>query len=141
LSEPYFDDSYKEAKQKISKLNLDDVISFYPATSEISQKVKDADAVGLFSFLEGFPNVVCEAMACAKPVICSNVSDVPVILSFDKDLLCDPADSQSIKRAISYLINLSSDQLSQIGLKNEIIARERFNKEENVASYLKLLCT
>jgi glycosyltransferase involved in cell wall biosynthesis len=138
LSEPYFDGSFEEAKQKIISLGLEKLISFYPATNEIAQKVQNADAIGLFSFIEGLPNVVCEGMACAKPIICSNVSDVPGILSFDKNLLCDPADPQSIKRAIIHLINLNADQLAQIGAENEIIAKEKFKKEESINSYLKL---
>jgi glycosyltransferase involved in cell wall biosynthesis len=138
ITEPYYDNSFPEAKQKICFKKLESIISFYPATNEITQKIQNADAIGLFSFLEGFPNTVCEGMACAKPIICSNISDIPGILSFDKNLLFDPSDSISIKQAMTYLISLSKDQLYQIGFNNEIIVKEKFDKERNVSSYLEL---
>ena len=139
LSEPYPDSSFLKAKQKINKLKLEKVISFYPPAHGINQKVQIADAIGLFSFVEGLPNVVCEGMACAKPIICSKVSDVPKLLSLNRNLLCDPYDPQSIKNAISYLLNLTNDQLSKIGLENQKVAKELFNKEIIISAYLKLL--
>jgi glycosyltransferase involved in cell wall biosynthesis len=138
LSEPYFDNSFLEGKQKIVDLKLEDVIQFHPATNGIHQKIQNADAVGLFSFYEGFPNIVCEGMACLKPVLCSSVSDLPDLLIYEKDLLFDPASPDAIKEAIQYLINLSDAELIRIGNKNEEIARERFNKEINVTKYLEL---
>jgi glycosyltransferase involved in cell wall biosynthesis len=139
ITEPYYDSSFPEGKQKISEMNLEKVISFYPATNEITSKIQEADAVGLFSFVEGLPNVVCEAMACAKPVICSNVSDVPELLSFDKNLICDPTDSHSIKKSLSYLISLNKEQLIRIGYENLQTSLQRFAKEKIVSDYMKLL--
>ncbi|HEY5125277.1 MAG TPA: glycosyltransferase family 4 protein, partial [Ignavibacteria bacterium] len=141
LTEPYHDGSFLEAKQKINILKLEKVISFYPATNEITKKIQNADAIGLFSFIEGLPNIVCEGMACAKPVICSEVSDVPELLSLNKNLLCNPSDPKSIKNAISYLLSLSNDQLSKIGLENQKVAKKLFNKERIISAYLKLLTT
>lgn len=139
LTEPYPDGSFLEAKQKINILKLEKVIAFYPATSEIVKVINNADAVGLFSFFEGLPNVVCEGMACAKPVICSEVSDVPKLLSLNKNLLCDPTDPQSIRNAISYVLNSSRDHLSKIGLENRKVAEKLFDKEIIISAYLKLL--
>ncbi len=139
ITEPYIDDSIIEAKKKIVEYGLTDVIRFYPATHDITAIIQKSDAVGLFSFYEGLPNIICESMSCGKPVICSSVSDLPVMLSHNSNLLCNPADQQSIKRALSYLISLKQDQLEQIGLKNFIIAKERFRKEGIVTRYLELM--
>ena len=135
---PFTNNSFLEGKRKIEILKLEDLITFYPATNEITQKIQEADAIGLFSFYEGLPNVVCEGMACAKPIICSKVSDVPDFLSFNKNLLCDPFNPQSIKETLSYLINLSEDQLIQIGAQNRKISKEKFNKESIISDYLAL---
>ena len=129
ILEPYYDRSFLEAKQKTIDLDLTNIISYHPASHQIINKIHEADAVGLFSFYEGLPNIVCEAMACRKPVICSAVSDLPGILSNDANLLCDPTNAKSIKRALSYLISLSDDQLLIIGSENEKIAKEKFNKD------------
>lgn len=139
LTKPYFDNSIITSLEKIKTYGLESVISFYPVTTDILSKIRESDAVGLFSLYEGLPNIVCEGMACGKPVICSDVSDVPNLLSHERNLLCDPSNPESIKKAIIYLINLSDDQLIQIGSKNEKIAKEVFNRRENISYYLKLL--
>ena len=139
LFEPYFDNSFPEAKLKISKFRLDELVTFYPATKEITQKIQEADAIGLFSFYEGLPNIVCEAMACGKPIICSAISDLPDLLSDDKNLLFNPNEPQSIKQALTYLINLSNDQLVHLGSLNLAKAYMKFDKEMIVTNYLRLL--
>jgi glycosyltransferase involved in cell wall biosynthesis len=139
LTEPFIDNSIAEGKQKIARLKLEDSITFYPATNEITRKIQDADVMGLFSFYEGFPNVISEGMSCAKPIVCSAVSDLSDLFSYNRNLLCDPADPVSIKKAICYLINLSDNELIQIGRKNEELAKKAFDKENNVSAYLQLL--
>lgn len=139
VTKPFLNNSILTANEKISTYDLENVISFYPATHDITKIIQESDTVGLFSFYEGFPNIVIEGMACAKPVICSAVSDLPKILSHDNNLLCDPSEPQSIRKAISYLINLNNDQLTQIGLGNERIAKQMFNREKSLLDYLQLL--
>jgi glycosyltransferase involved in cell wall biosynthesis len=136
---PFINNSFPEAMEKLALLNLQNVITFYPPTNDIIGKILKADAVGLFSFYEGLPNVVCEGMACAKPVVCSNISDVSKFLSYDANLLCDPADPHSIKNSLSYLINLSEDRILEIGQENKRISEKLFDKEKIVSDYLSLL--
>lgn len=138
LQPPYYDNSLLMALEKIKKNNLTDVMFFYPATHEITKKVQEADAIGLFSLYEGLPNIVCEGMACGKPIICSAISDLPVLLSNNKGLLFNPEDPQSIKQALVHLLSLSSDELFQIGNLNISIARKLFDKTKIIDSYLLL---
>ena len=139
LVEPYLDNSFPEAKQKIARFKLDEIITFYPATKEITQKIHEADAIGLFSFYEGLPNTICEGMACGKPVICTEVSDLQALLAHDSNLLCNSSDPHSIMRALRYLIGLQNYQRSLIGLRNLKIAREKFEKKLIISEYLALL--
>lgn len=138
-NEPYYDNSLPEVRQKIRRYKLEKYISFYPATNELMEKVMEADAIGLFSFYEGLPNTVCEGMACGKPVVCSAISDLPSIISYNKNLLFNPSDPASIQQSLSYLISMDSRQMAQTGKLNLEIARENFDKEAIVADYLKLL--
>lgn len=134
----YFDNSYPEALELIEELNLQEQFSFYPATHEIPIIVKKADAVGLFSFYEGLPNAVCEAMFAGKPVIASNVSDVPLLIS-DKNLICDPISPESVKCAFTYLLSCSAQKLFEIGQENSNKAQTLFDKEKIINQYIDLI--
>ncbi len=128
-----------DSQAKIMTKGLESTITFHAATHDIIRIIQESDAVGLFSFYEGFPNIICEAMACEKPVVCTRVSDMSYFLSQNPELLCDPTDPVSIRDALSYLISLDSTQLQRIGTENRNIAMERFNREKIVSSYLNLL--
>jgi len=139
LEQPHYDGSLAEALEKIKKNDLDKVVSLYPATHDIKSKIQEADVIGLFSFNEGLPNIVCEGMACGKPIICSSVSDVPSILSHQKELLFNPRNSDSICQSLNYLVNLNGQKLSAIGNSNLKLAKEKFNKDFIIENYLQLL--
>src|SRR5690554_2534599 len=131
------DDSKTKALEKIEKYNLTDIFNFHEPTIDIAYKVNEADALGLFSFYEGLPNVVCEAMTNAKPVISSCVSDIPLLL--DNDYLFDPNDITGILRVIRRLLSSSEAMLEKIGERNSQIANTKFKKENIVDDYLKAL--
>jgi glycosyltransferase involved in cell wall biosynthesis len=133
------DNSLVEGKQRIKDLNMEHIIKLYPGINPITEKIQEADAVGLFSYYEGFPNAVCEGMACRKPILSTNVSDAPELLEYNKNLLCEASDPHSIKKALSYLIALKPEELHKIGCINEEIAQREFDKERNLMGYLELL--
>lgn len=139
LTEPYIDDSVIIGRKRIADLNLGATIVLHPTTDDLRKVIEDADAVGLFSFREGLPNVVCEGMSCAKPIICSAVSDTPEFLSHDRKLLCDPSNPESIREALLYLSSLDNDRLIEIGRINERTARENFGRDSKITQYLNLL--
>jgi glycosyltransferase involved in cell wall biosynthesis len=71
----------EQLHQFISENNLQEYIQIYPPTKDIQKYYKMADIVLLPSHHEGFPNVLLEAWACAKPVLISKEADTANIVA------------------------------------------------------------
>lgn len=130
--------SFQEAKALVLNYQLGYVFSFHKATQNIIQKMQYADVIGLFSFYEGLPNVVCEGMSLGKPVISSAISDVPNLLDNDK-LLFNPLSVNDITSALTYILSLKKEELLLIGEKNKTFSQNLFQKKTIIKSYLDLL--
>lgn len=131
------DNSKAEALEKIREYNLIDTFNFHEPTAEIASKVNEADALGLFSFYEGLPNVVCEAMVNAKPVVSSDVSDVGLLL--ESDFIFDPKDTESLSNIIKHLLDSDESTLKTHGKVNKYKAVQIFDSKNITEAYLKVL--
>ncbi len=130
-------DYFHKAQQRIKDYKIDEIFSFFAPTHNIMRYMQLSDAVGLFSFYEGLPNVICEGMSLEKPIICSNVSDLALLIN-NPNLLVNPYSVSSIAAAISFCMDLSSTKLIEEGKKNRFIAEKVFNKETIIEKYLSL---
>lgn len=129
------DECFKESLLLIRELEVEGAFQFYPPTLEVYSKMFNADAVGLFSIYEGLPNTICEAMCLGKPVIATDVSDNRYLLQNDK-LISDAFSPQSIAETLSYLLELSVQELENIGERNRNRAKALFDEEIIVSQYL-----
>jgi len=131
---------FKETEDLMKSLELQEIVTFYGEERDILGKYQDADAVGLFSYYEGMPNVICEAMSCGKPVVVSEVSDLPDIISDGQNgFLCDPHSTESIKLALMKLLDSSIELLCKMGELNRDLALELFEQEKIANQYIELL--
>ena len=70
-----------------------------------------------------------------KPVISSNVSDIPELISNNKAIF-NPNNITEIKDSLSWLISLDKEQLLKTGKENRVKALKLFDKENVIESYL-----
>lgn len=95
--------------EKLSKeLQLDCNIRFVGRVKneEVPQYFILSDIFILASLMEGFPNVLLEAMAAGLPIICTNVCGLPEIVSDGKNgYLIDPCDPAAIAEKVSIILN------------------------------------
>ena len=124
----------------IDNYGLNNFVSFHPASSDILPIYQNCDIFMLPSLYEGFPNVICEAMSCGKPIICSNVCDNPQIVGDGENgLLFDPNNVDDIAKALYKVINMSWDKLQQWGKISRKKATETFSEESFVNKYIDII--
>ena len=125
---------------KYKELEIDDIMTFYPATFKILEAYQSCDMFCLPSFYEGFPNVVCEAMSCGKPILCSNVCDNPYIVQDEVNgFLFNPLDEEDMVKKINKMITLPQEDRDKMGIKSREIAEVLFSEETFVNKYIKLI--
>ena len=89
----------------LQELGLDDDVIFtgYVDDAELPALYSGAACVLVPSLYEGFGFAVLEAMACAAPVICSNVSSLPEIAG-DAAQLITPVDDLALAAAVHQVL-------------------------------------
>ncbi|MEW6536449.1 MAG: glycosyltransferase family 4 protein [Candidatus Auribacterota bacterium] len=92
-----------ELVEQIQRLNLDGQVIFIDTVrnEELNDYYNCADVFCLASSHEGWPNVILEALACAVPVVGTNVWGIPEIFGDNKDVgLIVERDKESIAEGL-----------------------------------------
>lgn len=133
-------DYAQECYSRRIKLDIVDMIEFHPAMVNIVECFQTCDAFCLPSIYEGFPNVVCEAMSCGKPIVCSKVCDNPHIVQENLNgLFFNPTDVDSIYNGLKRMIEMPKEQRLTWGRKSRCISEKLFSKESFVQKYIHLI--
>ncbi len=123
----------------VENQNLFDHFHFHLPTMDVIYYQK-ADVFCLPSFYEGFPNVICEAMACGKPVLASSVCDNTYLIEDGiNGFLFNPFDSNSIAKAIKSLIELSQNERLEMGKRSRQIVENKTSQTKFLQKYIKLI--
>ena len=70
------------------------------------REILAADILVAPSYIEGFPNVIIEAMACGTPVVASKVGAIPEMLDYGNcGILIEPRNADAICSAVSGLLD------------------------------------
>lgn len=134
-------DAYSEDCHNAIKIhNLEGVFVFQEPSPNIQEEYRRADVFCLPSLYEGFPNVLCEAMSCGKPALCSRVCDNPNIVNdHENGLLFDPLIMEDIQETVEKYIDLSIEIKTEMGRKSRGIALNMFSKDKFVSNYFEII--
>ena len=134
------DDYSEECHAAISDSHLENVFVFHTPSSKIQYEYCRADVFCLPSLYEGFPNVLCEAMSCGLPILCSRVCDNPSIVYEGKNgYMFNPNCIDDMVATIECFINLSAEKKKDMGIKSREIAVDLFSKDRFIQNYISLL--
>ena len=131
------DDYAKDCYAAILSHKLNSVFEIHPPSSCIQDEYRKADVFCLPSLYEGFPNVLCEAMSCGLPVLCSRVCDNPYIVQEGENgLLFNPLSSSDMAKAIEHFIDLDDLKRKEMSQKGRERAICLFSINSFVNKYL-----
>lgn len=134
------EDYARAVKDKVEELGIGDMIEFFPNVPNIVDYYRECTFFCLPSTFEGFPNVVCEAMSCGKPVICGRVCDNARIVSEGKNgLLFDPKDVNDIVNTLKTMISMPNEQRKQWGRESRNLAVNMLSEEAFINKYIDLI--
>ncbi len=102
----------------------------------ILESYNDYDALICPSLHEGVPNVVCEAMACALPVIVTDVGDNKhIVKAPDQGFVCEANNPQSLAEGIVHFLTTDQQTRTSMGESAHHRAKKLFSMHNYLDSW------
>jgi glycosyltransferase involved in cell wall biosynthesis len=121
--------------EQVDRHGLRDSVLLLGERRDIPDLLASLDILALSSaYGEGFPNVVAEAMACAVPVVATDVGDTRSVLNAGGTIV-PPRDPDALSRALVTLAQMDSEARRRIGLEGRQVVLERFTIDAMVTAY------
>ncbi len=121
---------FKAASELLSQTGLQDQWEWLGERKDISDLMVAHDGLIHLSFHEGLPNVVCEALACGRPVLASDVCDHHrLVQNGVTGFLFDPHSTNSIVHAIHKFNLLSVSERISMGQAARHFAETELSQE------------
>jgi glycosyltransferase involved in cell wall biosynthesis len=132
--------AYDKTIETIEKNHMGDRVRFHPAVLSIVDVYRNTDALISPSFYEGLSNVICEAMACGRPVLASNVSDVGnQVHDGHNGFLFNPSSVDDMTDAILRFADLTASERNIMGMRSREMAEQMFDPGSVAAKYAEIL--
>jgi teichuronic acid biosynthesis glycosyltransferase TuaC len=118
-------------KKLASELKLDNNVKFLGIKNneDIVKYMNASEVFVLPSLNEGLPVVLCEALACGKPVVATSVAGTPELVTKDVGYLVKTEDEDDLAQKIMLALNNKWD-------KSKILKRGREFSVDNAATKL-----
>ena len=132
--------AYNKVIEDIDKNSLQDCVKLQPAILSIADVYRGADAVMSPSFYEGLSNVVCEAMACGRPILMSSVSDAGnQVHDGYNGYMFNPASAEDMADAIVRFAHLPKSEKEAMGERSREMAEAMFDPRIVAGKYAEIL--
>jgi glycosyltransferase involved in cell wall biosynthesis len=133
-------DYLRTMEEEIESRGLTSQWAWLDQRTDIADLFRRHDVLVHPSFGEGLPNVVCEAMACGRPIILSDTLDHPRLVTDGVNgFLFDWREPAALAAKIKALCALSSEERRQMGQRGRAFAEENLSLDRYVGEYEQLL--
>ena len=138
-----YEDAYTEqVKAKVQALSLEKVFLLKGQTNDTVSEYQQADIFCLPSVIEGYPNVLVEAMSCGLPVVCSRIFDHPLIVTEGKGgFLFDPTDINEMAQTLEQMLCLSTKERAVMGRYNRRSVEQCNSQQCFTTAYMNIIET
>ena len=100
--------------QKIREFELENHVFLLGKRDDVNRILTISDLLALTSYIEGFPNVILEAMSNKVPCIGTNVGGIKFLIG-DTGYLVNPGDTEGIESKICKFYKLSELERIKLG--------------------------
>jgi glycosyltransferase involved in cell wall biosynthesis len=122
------------------ELGINDFVRFFDQSSTIEEEYRKHNLMIIPSLLEGFPNVLCEAMCCGLPALGSRVSDIPYIMEDGGNgYIFNPEDIDDMAEILINYLDLDAQTKWKMAKHSEELSNERFLKNSFLNHYLLII--
>lgn len=124
-----------QVRSEVGSMPIREKIIFTGSRTDIPELLCALDLFVLASVAEGFPNVLLEAMAVAKPVVATSVGGIPELVDSGRDGVLVPArDSRALAEGVAELLG-DPQKAAQMGRRARQKIEERFSIDLMVENY------
>jgi glycosyltransferase involved in cell wall biosynthesis len=127
-----------ELEQLSRELGIDDCVLWAGSHLRISAVMNALDVLCSSSIVEGFPNVVGEAMACGRPCAVTDVGDSARLVA-DCGVVVPPGSPEALGAALLSLLELESEGRRVMGQEARKRVEEHFSVSRLVNQTLAVL--
>lgn len=125
---------YEEVRADLHACGVESAFIFTGLRSDVPRLMSALDVFVLSTHCEGFPLVILEAMACAKPVVATAVDGIPEIIQDGQTgLLYAHEDHESLATEVLGLLRDRS-RAQRLGRAGRNLVRSAFNSRQFAAS-------
>ena len=133
----FFEDDYK---QTVEDLNRDGVIHFYGFQADPEPYYAAAHCVVLPSWHEGMSNVLLEAAATGRTLICSDIPGCrEAVTEGETGFLFKVKDSESLYHAMKTFLALSPEERAAMGRRGHAKMEREFDRSDVVEATIQAL--
>ena len=127
-------------QHKIELHRLEDRVSFHGPRNDVDAFYAACDLVVHPSRFEGFPNVLLEAWAAARPALVSDRCDLPRLVDHGQTGWIAPLDDPNgLREVLRHVLGLSRAQIAAAGARGLAEAREYYALQHTTDQWLQAI--